>query len=160
MAQQRISSVIPTGRQQSTDENFTELYTAVDAASAAIAALQAGAGAWTSYSPTIAAGGGTLTTATATGAYTTNGKTVHFRARAVITTNGTGATSVIVGLPATAAATVMSTPIFGHTVVPSNISIIGVIASGGTTVAIYDYAGTYPGGDGTSMTVAGTYEKA
>ena len=161
MARKDIYTVIKTGREQSIDENFIELYAAAASASAAIAALQSGSGAaWESYAPSLAAGSGSLTAATATGAYIANGKTVHFRAQVAITTNGTAATSIVVGLPATAAATVMATPVSGYLLLGADNNItFGVIESGGTTAAVYDYIGAYPGANNMTITIAGTYEK-
>ena len=59
--------------------------------------------AWTSYTPTITSGTGTITTVSATGKYVQFGKTVIARGTVTITTAGTGAAGLFVTVPVTAA---------------------------------------------------------
>lgn len=61
-------------------------------------------GSWSTYTPTISAQSGTITTASATGRYIQTGKIVIAEIDVIITTAGTGSLSLIVGLPVTAAA--------------------------------------------------------
>jgi hypothetical protein len=66
--------------------------------------LQWNSGAWTSYTPTITAGSGTLTTASATGAWIRIGKVCIVQSNWIVTTNGTGASFIQLTLPFTVAA--------------------------------------------------------
>lgn len=66
--------------------------------------LQWNSGAWTSYTPTITAGSGTLTTASATGAWIRIGKVCIVQSNWIVTTNGTGANFIQLTLPFTVAA--------------------------------------------------------
>jgi hypothetical protein len=58
--------------------------------------------AWTSYTPTVTAQSGSITTSSAVGFYSQSGKTVCYSARVTITTAGTGSGTLIVTLPITA----------------------------------------------------------
>jgi hypothetical protein len=60
--------------------------------------------AWTSYTPTVTAGGGTITSYTANGAYTRIGKLCVYRFYVNITNNGTANFAMYVTLPITAKA--------------------------------------------------------
>ena len=60
-------------------------------------------GAWTSYTPTVTATSGTITSYTASGAYSQIGKTVLFRFEVLITNQGTaGSAAMVITLPVTA----------------------------------------------------------
>ena len=59
--------------------------------------------AWTSYTPTVTASSGSITTYSAAGWYSQSGKTVVAQARVTITTVGTAAGTMVVTLPITAA---------------------------------------------------------
>lgn len=117
--------------------------------------------AWTSYTPTIGAGSGTITTpGTTSGAYKQIGKTVHFRFRTAITTNGTAAGTVNVSLPVEPlASTEMSIPC---RTVNSAFNCNGRINTdlGDSLMHIYRFDAAYPGGDGTIIVGGGTYEAA
>lgn len=56
--------------------------------------------AWTTYTPSISCGSGTLTTYTSGGAYKLIGKTLQLRVRLDVTTIGTCASFISIGLPA------------------------------------------------------------
>jgi hypothetical protein len=58
--------------------------------------------AWTSYTPTVTAQSGSITTYSASGWYSQSGKTVVAQARVVISNAGTGSGTMIVTLPITA----------------------------------------------------------
>jgi hypothetical protein len=58
--------------------------------------------AWTSYTPTVTASSGSITTYSAAGWYSQSGKTVVYQARVVISVVGTAAGTMIVTLPITA----------------------------------------------------------
>ncbi len=59
--------------------------------------------AWTSYTPTVTATSGSITTYSAAGWYSQSGKTVVAQARVTITTVGTAAGTMVVTLPIAAA---------------------------------------------------------
>lgn len=64
--------------------------------------------AWTSYTPSLATNGGTITlgNGSSTGAYKLIGKTCHFRAKFTIgSTTSIGANEILIGLPVQAAST-------------------------------------------------------
>lgn len=58
---------------------------------------------WTTYTPSVSAQTGTITTSSATGRYKQIGKTVFLQASVTITTAGTGTANLIITLPLTAA---------------------------------------------------------
>jgi len=58
--------------------------------------------AWTSYTPTITAGGGTPATVSAQTYYTSIGKTVIYNGEVTITSRGTATTGMFIPLPVTA----------------------------------------------------------
>jgi hypothetical protein len=115
--------------------------------------------AWTAFTPGVVAAIGSLTTASATGKYVQIGKTVHFWITITVTTNGTGAGAIDVGLPVTASGT-------------NRVSGCGYRADSGgwalsitqlstTGLRVYKYdAVTYPAGDGAVLVINGTYEAA
>jgi hypothetical protein len=97
------------------------------------------------YTPTVSASSGTITTASATGAYTKIGRAVLGHATVTITTNGTGAGSVKFTLPFTPGGDFVGvgrdTGVTGEL-----LQVLGASAS--TSVDTYDYANNYPGADG------------
>jgi hypothetical protein len=112
--------------------------------------------AWNSYTPTVTAQTGSITTKTATGKYKTVGKICHVSIQVNITTNGTGAGTVNATLPFAAAAT--NFVISGRELAISGISLAGTILASGSLVQISGYANSYPGGDNAQLVVTGTYE--
>jgi hypothetical protein len=112
--------------------------------------------AWTAYTPNVTSGTGTFTSVAASGRYKQNGKTVHFTVNVTITTNGTAAGSVVVGLPVTA---------FGNGVFcgrENGLTGFGlsVTIASSTTLLIQKYDATYLGGNGAILAVSGTYDAA
>jgi hypothetical protein len=112
--------------------------------------------AWSTYTPTFSAQSGSITTATASGRYKVIGKTVHFMAQLAITTNGTGATAIILSLPVTA--------------LEASFGFSGVTTTGGQVllgwtsdtshVTIETPTSGYPGGNGVTLVISGIYESA
>lgn len=114
---------------------------------------------WISYTPTITALSGTITTKSATGRYARRGKLVYVRAEISITTNGTGAGQLLMTLPLTTAGTIGG--IFsGMERSLSPNAIIGFVDGASSSLAIINYDGTYPGADGTVFILTGFYEVA
>lgn len=114
-------------------------------------------GDWTSYTPTVTASTGTITTVSGAGAYKRIGKTMHWRASVNMTTNGTGADFLIVTLPADVVSLNRLTGVgirtgdgvkvfFRNSVSKSNV-YVEVLADG-----------TYPGVDGAFICINGSYE--
>lgn len=116
-------------------------------------------GTWTSFSPSVTSSVGTITTSSASGSWIQIGKLVHFKATITITTNGTGAGVINLGLPATAG-TNLGSVVVGRGNAVSLKMIQGIIAPAGTTTQLTNYDNTYPGVSGESIVVSGTYESA
>jgi hypothetical protein len=114
-------------------------------------------GAWSSYTPTVSAGSGSITTSSATGKYRVVGKTTEVQIRIEITTNGTGASRVIASLPNTA---LNAATLVGRETTGSGVAVVGSIAASGTQVSITTFSNTYPGGNGYVIVINGTYENA
>lgn len=113
------------------------------------------AAAWTTYTPTVTAGVGTFTTVSATGRYLVIGKLTFGQVDITITTNGTAATFVGASLPNSSAA------IYSYS--GREFSVTGKAVQAYTTGAllvIFNYDGTYPGGSGYRIRLAGCYEAA
>ena len=120
--------------------------------------ISIGAVPWTAYTPTLAAGSGTLTSAAATGRYTRISNNVSFSIRIAITTNGTAATYITATLPVTAFAA--SQVLSGYHETNTEV-MSAVILSGSPSVAtIRNSAGEYPGANGAAFVISGTYEAA
>lgn len=115
--------------------------------------------AWTTFTPTITAVSGTFTSVSATGRYRALGKSIEVSIDITITTNGTAAGGVIATLPFTAASGVR------YTMVGSETATTGVLCQGrinasGTSVQIFKYDNTYPGGSGTVINLTGIYQRS
>ena len=111
-------------------------------------------GAWTAYTPTVSSGTGTLTAASATGAYRQIGKTVYVRISISVPTNGTASGNLQVSLPAAAAGTYQF--IGGR-----ENGVTGYLMGGaiiGSTAYLQSYNGAYPASDGASIQINGVYE--
>jgi hypothetical protein len=114
--------------------------------------------AWTSYTPTIGAGSGTITTSTGSGLYQQLGKIVFFQIKVAITTNGTGASFVTATLPVATANDSFNYIASGMDTGVSNKMLLGLMLSNSTTIRIYNYDGTYPGANGASLMITGHYQ--
>jgi len=117
--------------------------------------------AWTSYTPTVSATGGTFTTVSASGKYTRIGKLCVTQFRVTITNNGTASGQVLVTAPFTAnnsfntafVGAGRETNAVGFTVTPR-------IINGDSTFYITKIDGTYPGGTTYVLDNTVTYEVA
>jgi hypothetical protein len=113
--------------------------------------------AWTTYTPTVTCGSGTITTlGTVTGRYKQIGKTVFVEADVAITTVGTCASVLRATLPLTAAAAnfvgiVME---FNNT----NKSGAALITSGGTLLNALDATGATFAASGSRIGMTAIYE--
>ena len=116
---------------------------------------------WQAYTPTVTAATGSLTTVSATGAYCTIGKTVFIRFNISITTNGTGASAIVMTLPFLQNGSYANNQTIGYareSSLTGNMLQVGTAASG--FVNIFTYANGYPGGTGASILGTAIYEVA
>lgn len=113
--------------------------------------------AWTTYTPTLGSGTGSLTSASATGRYKSVGKTVFVEMTITITTNGTAGAFVTATLPA--GMTAVADTFFGGKARAVSGKLVGsaVQATGGT-LAIGNYDNTYPGANGEIIVISGVFE--
>jgi hypothetical protein len=117
--------------------------------------------AWTSYTPTVTATGGSFTTVSANGKYTRVGKLCTVQVTITITTNGTAAGQVLVTAPFTASNSFSAnfcgagreTAVVGFTITPR-------IPNNDSSFYITKVDGTYPGGSGYVLNNTITYEVA
>lgn len=129
---------------------------ALTSTSTELNALDGNMGAWTVYTPTIAASSGSYTTASANGRYIRVGKIVYFKVTGTITTIGTATGVARIDLPVTAKET-------GNIFIGREDGVTGVILLGlatTTTMNIYTYDNGGIMGSGYSYRFTGTYEAA
>jgi hypothetical protein len=112
---------------------------------------------WTSYTPTITAQTGSITTSSASGIYLTVGKTVYFSVSITITTAGTGTGFLKATLP--------STPNFAFTGTAQNTNQTGIIgaaqiASGDPSLYIANYTNATFINTGANIVASGMYRIA
>lgn len=135
----------------------------LETANSSISALQTKTSgyeaAWTAYTPTVTAQTGTLTTVSATGASLTIGKTVLLVINITITTNGTGSGWIKATLPATSASGV-NVVLSGREDATTGKMLQARITSGSTFAEIFNYDGSYAGGNGNVLYVSGIYQKS
>lgn len=115
--------------------------------------------AWTSYTPTVSAGSGTFTLATATARYKIIGKTIHLQADVTITTVGSAAGTLVITLPpaaSPAAAFAYVGSIREHNL--TGKSGAAVIPASGTTAFGSDATGTTLIAAGNVVAFGITYE--
>jgi hypothetical protein len=105
--------------------------------------------------PTVSAGSGTFTSASAALRYQTSGKQTFFNVVVNITTNGTAAGNVIVsGLPFTFGGNCTAA---GRAIAISG-KMLQSLGQGGTSLSIWNYDNTYPGANGEQLVVNGVCE--
>lgn len=110
-------------------------------------------GSWT---PTVTASTGTLTSYTASGNYVKIGRQVTAYVDISITDNGTGATRIDFTLPFTAAGGIYTGAGRENNATGKMLQVaVGYTAA--TTAAIHNYDNTYPGGTGYRLLAAVTY---
>lgn len=96
-------------------------------------------GAWTSWTPAVTSGTGTITAYTSSGGYRLVGKTLYFWATVTITTAGTGAGNLIISnIPGTTGVRQVcyggEDAVFGH-------MVWGTTTAAATTLTLRDYSG-------------------
>lgn len=116
---------------------------------------------WSAYTPVFASTTGAITTATGvTGYYYLSGKTVFFKVRASITTNGTGADALTFTLPITSKAGQLQANCSGRESATTGAMLSGTIAAGTSSLVVRAYNNSYPGANGAVIEVTGFYEAA
>lgn len=108
------------------------------------------------YTPVVTANTGTITTYTATGAYTKIGRLVNVSVSITITTNGTGAGYLIVSLPTGYAAASSITQMGSGREDAVTGDMLQVI-SASANMNLVTYSDAYPGGDGHIIFATLTY---
>lgn len=116
--------------------------------------------AWTSYTPTVTVGSGSLTSYTAIGFYRVVGKWVEMRVSISITNNGTAATNLIISLPVGPSHGTGRQAMCGRESSVTGKVVGGTISPNTSLLTITNYDGSYPGGSGYSIEVQGPYEIA
>jgi len=101
------------------------------------------------WTPTVAASSGTITTYTASGAYTKIGRKVSASVLINISNNGTGAGSISFTLPFTAGSGQWVGA--GRENALTGNMLQNIVFSGGTTCVVLTYNGAYPGGTGSQI---------
>lgn len=109
---------------------------------------------WVAYTPSLAAGSGSFTSANAAGRYQRVGRTVHYYITVSIITNGSAGSSVLAGLPFTA----FSSPAASGYNANTGVQIQGRVST--NSIGLFTAANGYPGGDSISLVVSGSYEAA
>ena len=116
------------------------------------------AGAWTTWTPTISAASGAITSYTIQRSkYVQLGKTIHMNVRFTITNNGTGAGSVGISLPVTALE--IGAVGVGRENAATGAMIQGFMGST-TLVSLFTSSNSYPGGTNYIINFSMTYERA
>jgi hypothetical protein len=118
-------------------------------------------GGWRVYTPGVVAVTGAFTSATATGRYRQMDKTIQFQVSVTITTNGTAAGGVTVGLPRLSSSVVGNWfSVGGRGGIVSGKALAGSIQPSSNTVTMFNYDSSYPGANGELLVISGTYEAA
>lgn len=119
--------------------------------------------AWTAFSPTITSYTGTLTTATASGNYKRVGKICVARYQWLVTTNGTGATRIVLTLPFTAKTMTGNDGQVGvgrEDQVGGKMNVAFQDSGSNTVLYVRTYDNLYPAGTGYGGQVQFIYEVA
>lgn len=118
--------------------------------------------AWTTYTPTLTSGGGTITTSTSSGRYKRLfGRTVIANVRATLTTVGTASGSLNFTLPINASTTIPAGTLYGREVATTGKGVNGTIQSATVINCVFsDAASIFSGGDGTIVDATIIYETA
>ena len=124
------------------------------------ASIAAHESAWTTYTPTVAAGTGTFINVSAAGRYKTIGKTVFVSVNVTITTNGTASGYVTVTLPFAAAASLSPWILAGRENAVAGLMLVGVVGSAASFMFVQNHNATYPGANGYVLALSGVYERA
>lgn len=137
-----------------------------DGSSTNVAAANNSAGPayWESATLGVSSSVGAITTASVTAFTRTEGKTLFYKIRALITTNGTGSGDLqITGLPLAKSGQLIAHGCGRESAITGKMllsSMGGSIGGGGTTLIVRTYDNSYPGANGAVLEVTGFYELA
>jgi hypothetical protein len=113
---------------------------------------------WTSYTPSVAAVSGTITTlGTVSGRYQKIGKQLFIEMAIAITTNGTASVAVTASLPSGLTSASDQVLVGRENSVTGN-QLQGVVLSASNSVSITRYDNAYPGGNGYRLLLTGVIE--
>jgi len=114
--------------------------------------------AWSSYTPTVAASSGSITTlGVVSGRYQKIGKRLHLSFEIAITTNGTGASTITATLPS-GMAVAADHVLVGRENSATGSMLQGVILAGSGSISITTSTNAYPGGSGYKLLMGGVIE--
>jgi hypothetical protein len=117
--------------------------------------------AWSTYTPTVIATVGTITTLGAvSGRYKQLGKTLFISVTAAITTNGTGAGAISISFPGGMTSAASTQLLHGREDNATGSALQGVVYSGASVILAFTYNNGYPGGSGYSLSLTGVIEIA
>lgn len=111
------------------------------------------------WTPTVTAGSGTITTVSCAGHYHQLDEK-HWWVQFIITmtTNGTGNAYLICPLPSGMTIAAFNQSLFGFR--SDSVGVFGAVNAGATAINIQTVSATYPGSNGTTITMSGTVETA
>lgn len=115
--------------------------------------------AWSTYTPTVSAGSGTITTSSSEGRYKQLGKTLFFWVHLTITTNGTGATNLRFTLPPGLNASQTNGLMLGFGTGQGLLYAV-VDTAGNNIMSATTAAGAYPATSGSQQWFQGSIELA
>jgi hypothetical protein len=115
---------------------------------------------YTSYTPTISATTGSITTYTSSGAYIRIGKTCIYRATFSISNNGTGAGQIRLSLPFTSFNYASGMVGAGRDTGLTGKMVQAFIGGNDGNANLWFYDNTYPGGTGATIGLSITYQVA
>jgi hypothetical protein len=119
------------------------------------------AGAWTSYTPTITAGTGSITTYTSGGFYIRVGKLCVVRAYAAISNTGTGASNIVFTLPfSSKSGSFAAGHGSGREQATTGKMLEVFVPENSPTGIIWFYDNSYPGATGNFLAFNAIYEVA
>ena len=117
--------------------------------------------AWTTYTPTVTATGGTFTTVSGTGKYTRIGKLCVTQITVTITTNGTATGEINVTAPFTSSNSLGTSFVgTGRENQSVGFTVTARIGSGSSSFLIGKVDGSYPGGNSYTITATIPFEVA
>ncbi|MBR8219937.1 hypothetical protein [Burkholderia vietnamiensis] len=117
-------------------------------------------GSMVAYTPSVSASiGGYGTGLSSSGAYFKFGKLVFFQVQILIPNAG-NAVGPIVGLPVPAYASALQQVVTGREVAIAGKSLTGTIASGGSTMTVFNYDNSNPVANGVALVLSGCYYAA
>ena len=114
--------------------------------------------AFAAYTPTITAAAGAITSVSATGRYVQVGKLLFLQSTITVTTNGTGATAIILPLPGGFTSAAFAYVINGRANAVSGKQLHGAIQPSTTSFSVFNYDGSYPAADGEVLQLSGFIE--